>query len=295
MTDPRLAQIAVLTSLALWGAVGLDFEIDPALSGLIVAVALGVQWAGQRIAGQRFDPRSALISGLSLVLLLRTETIWIGVLAAVLAVGSKFILRARGRHVFNPTNFALVVLLLATEAAWVSAGRWGSGPIAAAAFVGAASWVLGRARGDVTVAFMAFWSALLFGRALWLGDPLAIPMHQLQSGALLLFAGFMISDPRTIPDARAGRIVFAAAVALGGYVGRFVFYEPNALLFALVGCAPLVPLLDRGFPGERFEWRRQLSHPKDKEAPDAPIVPDPSPAHPARPGGRLGPVGAAVR
>ena len=290
MRDPRPAQILVLGCLAAWGATALDFEVSGALSATILATALGMQALGQWLRREPFDPRSALISGLSLILLLRTDTLWLGALAAALAVGSKFVLRARGRHVFNPTNFALVALLLTTDAAWVSSGQWGSGPIAAAAFVAAACWVLGRSHGDVTIAFMASWVGLLVGRALWLGDPLTIPAHQLSSGALLLFAGFMISDPRTVPDSRVGRIVFASAVAGLGYVGRFVFYEPNALLFALVASAPLVPLLDHVFPGERFEWRAAI-HPKEKEATRAPTLPDPP--VPDRPG--LRPVGAALR
>ena len=61
------------------------------------------------------------------------------------------------------------------------------------------------ARSDVTYAFIVFYCALIFGRSLWLGEPLTIPLHRLESGALLLFTFFMISDPKTTPDSRAGR------------------------------------------------------------------------------------------
>jgi Na+-translocating ferredoxin:NAD+ oxidoreductase RnfD subunit len=90
--------------------------------------------------------------------------------------------------------------------------------------------------------------------ALWLGDPFAIPLHQLESGALLLFAGFMLSDPRSLPDARAGRIVFALRVAGLADLLRFRSFEPNALLFALAAASGLTPLLDRLLLGERFAW-----------------------------------------
>ena len=59
----------------------------------------------------------------------------------------------------------------------------------------------------------------------------------------------MISDPKTTPDSRAGRILFARLVALGAGLVRFVLYRPNGLLFSLASCAPLVPLLDRLLPG----------------------------------------------
>jgi Na+-transporting NADH:ubiquinone oxidoreductase subunit NqrB len=119
----------------------------------------------------RFDARSALISGLSLCLLLRTSWTVLAILGAVLAVASKFVIRVRGKHVFNPTNFAIVVLLL-TGQAWVSPGQWGS-----AAFFGFLLACLGgivvnrAARSDVTVAFLAAYAGLLIARSAWLGEP----------------------------------------------------------------------------------------------------------------------------
>lgn len=254
MQDPRDAQISVLTALAAWGAVSLDFGLDLERVVVTLGSALLVQACGNAVRGERFDPRSALISGLSLVLLLRSGDPMTSVLAAAIAVGSKFVLRVRGRHVFNPTNLALVVLLLLTDSVWISSGQWGSGPIAVATCVAAALWVLPRVRGDVTIAFVLVWSGLLVGRAVWLGDPLAIPLHQLSSGTLFVFAAFMLSDPRTIPSSRAGRVVFASIVASIGYVGRFEFYEPNALLYSLAFSALLVPVLDQWFPGQAFNW-----------------------------------------
>ena len=269
MKDPRGAQIAVLSALAVWGATALDFGVTWERAAVTIGAALGVQALGNAWRGERFEPRSALISALSLILLLRTAHVGWAAAAAAIAVGSKFVLRARGRHVFNPTNLAIVALLL-LDAAWVSSGQWGSGVVAAASLAAAALWVLPRVRGDVTLAFAAIWSALLLGRALWLGDPLEIPLHQLSSGTLFVFAAFMLSDPRTIPNARAGRILFAALVALGGYVGRFLLYEPNALLYSLAAAALLVPLIDRWLPGRAFRWPGASDPPpkKKKENPD---------------------------
>ena len=86
------------------------------------------------------------------------------------------------------------------------------------------------ARADVTLAFLAAYAGVLFGWAAWLGQPVAIPLHRLQSGALLLFAFFMISDPKTTPDSRAGRVVFAVLVAAGAGVVQFGLYRTNPLL-----------------------------------------------------------------
>jgi Na+-translocating ferredoxin:NAD+ oxidoreductase RnfD subunit len=110
------------------------------------------------------------------------------------------------------------------------------------------------ARSDVTYAFLACHIALRFGRALWLGDPFSIPLHQLQNGALVLFAFFMISDPKTTPDTRLGRILFAGLVALGAWYVQFVWYWGNALLWSLAGVTLTVPLLDWLLPGRRYAW-----------------------------------------
>src|SRR5204862_3674703 len=107
------------------------------------------------------------------------------------------------------------------------------------------------ARSDVTLAFLGFYLALVFGRSLYLGEPLAIPLHRLQSGALLLFAFFMVSDPKTPPDARAGRILFAAVVAWGAWYWQFRLFHTNGLLWSLAAFSLAVPLIDTLLPGRR--------------------------------------------
>ena len=89
--------------------------------------------------------------------------------------------------------------------------------------------------------FLAFYALLLFGRAIWLGDPLTIPVHQLQNGALLIFAFFMISDPKTTPNTAVGRLLYAMLVAAIAYTIQFVFYEPHGPIIALIIASPVVP------------------------------------------------------
>jgi Na+-translocating ferredoxin:NAD+ oxidoreductase RnfD subunit len=262
LRDPRLYQIATLASLLAWGLFALDLEVRPGVAAVILATALATQWAGGRAVGlPRFDPKSALISALSLTLLLRTASPALAALAAGLTIGSKFVIRlpaASGgppKHVFNPTNFGIAAMMLATDRAWVSPGQWGSAALAAFAVACAGLLVVRRAeRSDVTWAFLGFYGAVLFGRALWLGDPLAIPLHQLSNGAFLIFAFFMISDPKTTPDSRAGRVLFALLVALGAGVVHFVLFRPNGLIWSLAALSPLVPLIDRVLPGRRYRW-----------------------------------------
>src|SRR5262249_56118432 len=125
---------------------------------------------------------------------------------------------------------AIVVLLLASEGVWISPGQWGTSVWLVSALAFAAILVLHAARRtDIALFFLGSHAALLFARAAWLGDPLAIPLHQLQSGSLLIFAFFMISDPRTTPDSRLGRFIFALSVALRGHYLTFLMQLRPAL------------------------------------------------------------------
>src|SRR5207249_75542 len=160
--DPRLYQIAALTGLLAWGIARLGFDITPARALAVLGAALAAQWVCTRLAGEPgFEPRSALISGLSLCLLLRTHSTALALAAPALAVASKFAIRVRGKHLFNPTNFALVALLLLSRGAWVSPGQWGNVAFFAFLIACVGGVVVQRAaRADVTLAFLAGYSAI---------------------------------------------------------------------------------------------------------------------------------------
>jgi Na+-translocating ferredoxin:NAD+ oxidoreductase RnfD subunit len=254
--DPRDYQISVLGGLLVYGFLALDFDVNFTQVAVTLTSLLLIQYACTRLWRlPRFDPKSALISGLSLCLLLRTNFMWLVPVAALITIASKFVLRVNGKHVFNPTNFGIVILLLTTNMAWVSPGQWGN-----VAFFGFLMACLGglvvhRAlRSDVAIAFALFYAGLLLGRSYYLGEPMAIPIHRLQSGALLLFTFFMISDPRTTPDTRAGRIIFAALVAFGAWYVQFRMFRTNGLLWSLVACSLLTPIIDWLMPGNRYQW-----------------------------------------
>lgn len=253
--DPRLYQIASLATLLAYGLIWCDVGLTTQQIGLTLASALLTQYAATRWAGlAAFDAKSPLISSLSLCLLLRTDHPAVPALAAVIAIASKFVLRWRGKHIFNPTNLALA-LSLAAGLGWMSPGQWGQVAWFGFLFACLGSLVVTRAaRADVTLAFLGCYIGLLVARALWLGDPLTIPLHQLESGALLIFAFFMLSDPKTTPDAREGRIAYAFGVALMALYIQYGLFRPHGPLWALLACAPLVPLFDFWWPGARYRW-----------------------------------------
>jgi enediyne biosynthesis protein E5 len=256
LPDARYFQIAALSSLLVINFSLIDFGARPLPSAVAIGSALLTQFACSRIAGlPKLDLRSPMITGLSLSLLLRADALWLYAAAAVIAIGSKFLLRIDGKHIWNPAGLAIVVLLLTSNGVWISPGQWGTEVWFAALTGFLAILVLGAARrADIAVFFFASHAALLLTRAWWLGDPLAIPLHQLQSGSLLIFIFFMISDPRTSPDSAWGRFLFAFAVAaLAHYMAFFMQMRP-ALYFALIALSPATLVIDWLIPAQRFTW-----------------------------------------
>jgi len=254
--DPRWYQIAMLSALLAYGTFGLGFGLGAPRIAATIGTALATQYLCTRLWRlPRFDPLSALISGIGLCTLLRTNGIAATGIAAAIAIASKFILRWRGKHLYNPTNLALVVMLVA-GAGWISPGQYGHVAFVALLMVCLGLTVVCKAgRADVTLAFLGTYAAILFGRSLWMGEPLTIPLHRLQSGLLLQFAFNMISDPRTTPDARAGRLLFGALVALGAGFVQFMLFRTNGPVWSLAACTLLVPALDRWLAGPRHQWK----------------------------------------
>jgi Na+-transporting NADH:ubiquinone oxidoreductase subunit NqrB len=254
--DARLWQIAFQATLLTMGVVGRDFTLQPEQMLLcfgagLAAQAFWVEWLALRNVGWL----SPVITCLGLSLLLRADSMWVHPLAAAIAITAKFTIRIGNKHVFNPANLGVIVALLAFPGAWVSPGQWGNDLAYSLWFVALGGLVAQRARRwDISWCFLAAWLGLVAARMLWLGQPPTIWWHQLQSGGLLLFAFFMISDPMTIPNRAAARIGYAVAVAATAFVWQFVLFKPNALLWALVLCSPLVPLVDRLWPAPKAQW-----------------------------------------
>src|SRR4030095_3760497 len=255
--DPRLYQIASLGTLLAYGLLWLHFDVPLLQIALTFGTALLTQYAGTRLLQlPAFDPLSAIVSAVGLCIFLRTNHPAVAALAAGIAIGSKFTIRWRKKHIFNPTNLPLLVIMT-SGLGWLSPGQWGQTVWLGFLIACLGSLVVNRAvRADVTLSFLGFYLGLLILRALWLGDPLTIPLHQIESGTLLIFSFFMISDPKTTPDSRVGRLIFTLLAALAARGVQFVLFRPHGPLWALLICSPLVPLIDRCFPGSRYDWAR---------------------------------------
>lgn len=275
-SDARHFQMSSQFVILMSGILFFEFQVRPPIALTFVGAALAAQALFSQIFRTPFDYRSALITGLSLSLLLRTGDPLIAAIAAAMGIGSKFLIRFRGRHIFNPSTFGIVAMLVLAEGAWVSPGQWGTEIWIGFLCIGLGGLVLvSAARLDIALAFLGAYAGLLLARALWLGDPLAIPLHQMQSGTLLLFAFFMITDPRTTPATLQGRIIFAALTAALAVGMRFILHMPEAVFYALFLTAPLTPLIDRCLPGRPHQWPGRPQSPQKNEVFHAPR-PEPS-------------------
>jgi len=271
LRDARDYQIGCLALFLGLGVATRDWTLRPEVVASAIATCLLSQFILQYLETRQrrfslapslplplapLNWRSPLITALALSLLLRVDHPSTMVLASALAIGSKFLIRIEGKHLFNPANFGIIAGLLLTQDAWVSPGQWGDEVWYALIFLGAGGLVLKRVgRWDTTVAFLGAYAGLEALRNLWLGWGWDVWNHRLMSGSLLLFALFMVTDPRSIPNARPARVLWAMAIALLTFVLRNDAYLPTAVFWALFALAPLTPLLDRLWPAERFVWR----------------------------------------
>lgn len=268
-SDARLYQIAFQAILLSVGVLARDFTLrwEQMAFAFLAGLATQLFWT-RRLGLRRVGVLSAVITCFGLSLLLRADNLWVHPLAACLALSAKFVIRINGKHLFNPANLGVIIGIGLLPGAWVSPGQWGSDLAYAVWFVALGGIVTQRARRwGISWLFLACWLVLVALRVAWLGQSWNIWLHQLGSGALLLFAFFMISDPMTIPNHSRARALYALAVASIAFCWQFVLFKPNALMWALFLATPLVPLLDRWLPDKKFAWRSAMPSP----IPDKPL------------------------
>jgi len=165
---------------------------------------------------------SAYITGISVGILLRSPAFWPYALCSAIAITSKYVLRWRGRHLWNPSNFAIsAMLFLIPEYVATLSIQWGNDvlPMVIVWILGALiTWRVHRFHITITyvISFVVF-SALL---SVMVGDsflaevaPLTGPMYQ-------LFIFFMITDPRTTVKSVRGQCLVAFLVALAEMILR---------------------------------------------------------------------------
>jgi hypothetical protein len=184
-------------------------------------LAIGTAIATELILGRIFlgkwpNLASAYISGISVGILIRSPGFWPYALCAAIAITSKYVLRFNGRHLWNPSNFGICVMLfLASESVATLSIQWGNNiwPMVVIWILGSA--ILWRARRlQISATYVVSFLALAFVRAWITHDPWQSEIAPITGPEYQLFIFFMITDPRTTLRSRTGQCIVAFAVAV---------------------------------------------------------------------------------
>jgi hypothetical protein len=233
----------------------LSFGILESYSKTMLAIATAV--AAEMVLGRIFlhkwpHPASAYISGISVGILLRSPAFWPYALCSLLSITSKYALRFRGRHIWNPSNFGICAMLyLASQSVASLSIQWGNN-FASLLVI----WILGsvivwRARRfHITFTYVVCFIAFSFLRAHITGDPWRSEIAPITGPMYQLFIFFMITDPKTTVRSRVGQCVVAAAVASAEFLFRLdsSIYAP---LYALFWVGPTALLIEMWMDSRR--------------------------------------------
>jgi Na+-transporting NADH:ubiquinone oxidoreductase subunit NqrB len=266
-SDGRHFQIVSQIGFLCYGILALGWDADwqkllAAIGGCIASQLLAIQFAGL----PAHSLKSALITSLGISLLLKANSPWLFLFAALFAIGQKFITKVNGKHLWNPANFGIVLVIMMSGEGWISPGQWGSGPLLIFLIGTAGLAVLSNIkRLDTGITFIVCLAIFEYFRTIfYLGWEWDVWFLKLSSGSLWLFALFMITDPMTTPGNRIVRIIWAICIAgISFYLTNFKFIN-GAPFWVLFFATPLTPLLDKIFNGKQFHWVRYQTELQNK-------------------------------
>jgi Na+-translocating ferredoxin:NAD+ oxidoreductase RnfD subunit len=274
LRDPRLHVAAVLLTLQVLGQTVLGFRLSIAQILACLAAGALIEFVVTFFKDKAIIwPASGLLTGNSTAFILRvpgtlhgqwwsTRGIWIFIGVVALGMASKYLIRWKGRHIFNPSNVALVIAFVVlgpkyTEPLdlwWIPMGPWMIVTYAILIIGGLLiAWelrLLGLVLGFM-VAFAAFTALALAPVpdhcmvASWHVTPMCgqdLWQILVTSPEILIFALFMVPDPRTVPESPLARVVFGIGVALLAVLllgpTTLEFWTKTAILASLViACA----------------------------------------------------------
>ena len=264
--DPRYLIAGLITLVLLvaqfrYHIVGGYERLAVALATCVAAEAM-LSWF---VRGTVVNLQSAYISGLSLTLLLKPQggALWPFLAGGFLAIASKYVLQYRNNHLWNPTNFAIVALLLvAPGRITVLSHQWGN-DLATNLVI----WTFGiviaaRVRVlHITLAYVLAFLALTAARAQLVGQPLMPEIAPLSGPMYQLFVFFMITDPRTVVRGRRNQMGVAVLIALAETLIRAAADQGWPLPTAFNVAPPLVALALVGPVAKFMDLRRSPAPP----------------------------------
>jgi Na+-transporting NADH:ubiquinone oxidoreductase subunit NqrB len=272
--DPRYL-IAFLITLVLVAA-QLRYHMFGGFERLLLALAVCMateallSWFDR---GKIVNLQSAYISGISLTLLIKPQggALWPFALGGFLAIASKYVLRYRDNHLWNPTNFAITALLLAApERVSVLSHQFGN-DLTTNLVIWAFGLVIAARVGvlHITLTYVASFLLLNGMRAAALGQPVLPEIAPITGPMYQLFVFFMITDPRTVVRGRRRQIGVAVLIALMETVIRFASDQGWPLPTAFNAAPAFLALATVGPVAKWLDLRRSGRHAAAAAAPRA--------------------------
>jgi enediyne biosynthesis protein E5 len=245
--DNRYIAPAFITCILLVGhlSFGILESYQKTLLAIVTSIALELV-LGQIFYGKWLHPASAYISGISVGILVRSPAFWPYVLCAAISITSKYVLRVKGRHIWNPSNFGIsVMLVLAAETVATLSIQWGNYLWPMLVIWGLGSVIIARLhRFHITGTYVASFLAFAFLRSWMTGSPWQSEVAPITGPMYQLFIFFMITDPKTTVRSKRWQCIVVFLVAVLEMVLRLrqVVYAPFYALFIVGPAAMLVEI-----------------------------------------------------
>jgi Na+-translocating ferredoxin:NAD+ oxidoreductase RnfD subunit len=218
----------------------------------IVSAIVAELILGRIFFGKWLNLASAYITGISVGILVRSPAYWPYALCGVISIMSKYVLRVKGRHIWNPSNFGIaVLLLLAPETMAVLSIQWGNNLLPIVVIWTLGSIIIWRARRfHISATYVLSFLVFAFLRAWITGHPWQAEVAPITGPMYQLFVFFMITDPKTTVRSRMGQCLVAFCVAMAEFFLRLdqVVY---AAIFALFFVGPLANLIEIWFDSRK--------------------------------------------
>jgi enediyne biosynthesis protein E5 len=200
---------------------------------------------GKIMYGKVPNLASAYVSGISVGILVRTEALWPIALTSALSILSKYVIRVKGRHIWNPSNFAIAAMLLVAYEHMATLGAEFDnklGPFIVVAIIG--SIIVARLkRLHISATYAASFVFFAWIRSMIEGDPFLAEVAPITGPMYMLFTFFMITDPKTTVRGVKAQMVVAFLVAFAEFVLRLA-QNLHAPYFALFTVGPIANLIE---------------------------------------------------
>lgn len=249
--DTRLVMPLLITLILLVGQVFYGILESYTQTLVAIGVAVAFEIVLSKVDRGRFPfLASAYISGISVGILTRSPFFWTFALCSALTITSKYVLKAKGRHLWNPSNFGVVVMLLIAPSAYSTLSiQWGNN-LAAMMVI----WILGFIiiyrvkRFHITITYVL--SFLAFGaiRSFLTGDAILAEIAPITGAMYQLFIFFMITDPATTVRRSKGVQMFVVFLVAAAEMVMRTMQIVHAPFYALFLVGPIANVVDIYWP-----------------------------------------------